>query len=53
MTSEPIVDDGLTDRWAAWQARGAENDRRTRRKLFFVTAIVLVSAAVLYGLAWL
>jgi hypothetical protein len=53
MATEPIVDDGLTERWAAWQERGAENDRRTRRKLFLVTAIVFVSAAVLYGLAWL
>jgi hypothetical protein len=53
MTSEPVVDDGITARWAAWQERGAENDRRTRRKLFLITAIVFVSAAALYGLGWL
>ena len=53
MTSEPIVDDGLTERWAAWRERGAENDRRTRRKLFFITAIVCVSAAVFYSMGWL
>ena len=52
MTSEPIVDDGLTARWAAWQERGVENDRRTRRKIF-ISAIVFVAAALFYGIGWL
>lgn len=53
MSSEPLVNDLLTERWAAWQARGAENDRRTRRNLFIGIAIVLISAAVLYSVGWL
>jgi hypothetical protein len=53
MSSEPFVDDGLTERWAAWQARGAENDRRSRRKLISAAAIVIISAAIFYGAGWL
>ena len=53
MSSEPFVDDGLTERWAAWQARGVENDRRSRRKLFIITALVVISAAILYGIGWM
>ncbi len=53
MSSEPFVDDGLTERWAAWQARGVENDRRTRRKLISAAAIAIISAAIFYGAGWL
>ena len=48
----PVVDQGFEDRWAAWQARGAANDRATRRKLFIVAAILIFSVAMLNGL-WL
>ena len=48
----PVVDHGFEDRWAAWQARGAANDRATRRKLFIVAAILIFSVAMLNGL-WL
>ena len=53
MSTEPFVDDGLTERWAAWQARGVENDRRARRKLIGLAAIVIVSVAMFYGAGWL
>jgi hypothetical protein len=50
MSSEPFVDDGFAERWAAWQARGAAHDRATRRKLFvFFVAVVVLSSAVLMG----
>lgn len=48
---EPFVDDGFPERWAAWQARGAANDRATRRKIFVVATILVVSAAIL-GSVW-
>jgi hypothetical protein len=48
---EPFVDDGFPERWAAWQARGAANDRATRRKLFVVAALLVLSIAIL-GSAW-
>ena len=48
---EPFVDDGFPERWAAWQARGAANDRATRRKLFVVAALLVLSMAIL-GSAW-
>jgi hypothetical protein len=48
----PIADQGFEDRWAAWQERGAANDRATRRKLFIVAAILILSVAILNGL-WL
>ena len=48
----PVVDQGFEDRWAAWQARGAANDRATRRKLFIVAAILMLFVAILNGL-WL
>jgi hypothetical protein len=51
MPSEPFVDNGFPERWAAWQARGAANDRATKRKLFVVAAILVVSAAIL-GSVW-
>ena len=53
MSIEPIVDEGFAERWAAWQARGAANDRATRRKLFMLAAVILVSAAVLTSAGWL
>jgi hypothetical protein len=48
---EPFIDDGFPERWAAWQARGAANDRASRRKLFVVAALVVLSMAIL-GSAW-
>ena len=51
MPSEPFVDDGFPERWAAWQARGAAHDRATRRKLFVVAAILVLSVAIL-GSVW-
>lgn len=49
----PIVDQGFEDRWAAWQARAVANDRATRRKLWVVAAIMIVSIIVLNGLSLL
>jgi hypothetical protein len=43
-TSKPFVDDGFAERWAAWEAHGAANDRVTRRRLF---AVVVIAAAIL------
>lgn len=51
MPSEPFVDNGFPERWAAWQARGAAHDRATKRKLFVVGAILVLTAAIL-GSAW-
>jgi hypothetical protein len=50
--SEPFVDDGFEVRWAAWQARGAANDRNTRRRMFVVGAILVLAAAVLNAMWW-
>ena len=47
MSLEPLIDEGFADRWAAWQARGAANDRATRRKLFILAAVLILSAAIL------
>ena len=52
LSQTPVADQGYEDRWAAWQARGAANDRATRRKLFIVAAILILAVAVLNGL-WL
>lgn len=52
MSSEPFVDDGFAERWAAWQARGAAHDRAMRRKLFVVAAILIFSAAILNSVWW-
>ena len=52
LSQTPVTDQGFEDRWAAWQARGAANDRATRRKLFIVAAILILSVAILNGL-WL
>ena len=53
MSLEQPVDERFAERWAAWQARGADNDRNAKRKWFIVAAIVIVSAAILGGLGWL
>lgn len=52
ISQTPVADQGVEDRWAAWQARGAANDRATRRKLFIVAAILILAVAILNGL-WL
>jgi hypothetical protein len=49
----PVVDAGFEERWAAWQARGAENDRATRRRLYILVAALILSGAFLNGLPWL
>ena len=51
MSPQPFVDEGFAERWAAWQARGAANTRATRRKLFVVAAILVLSVAML-GSVW-
>jgi hypothetical protein len=43
MSQEPFIDNGFEERWAAWEARGAANDRATRRKLFILAAILIFS----------
>jgi len=53
MASEPFIDDGFEERWAAWQAHGAAHDRATRRKLFVLLAILMLSGAILTGVWWL
>jgi len=50
--SEPLLNDGLDERWAAWQARGAANDRNTRRRLFVLGAILVLAAAILNAVWW-
>ena len=52
MSAEPFIDEGFAERWAAWQARGATNDRATRRRLFVVVALVILAAAILNGVGW-
>jgi hypothetical protein len=52
MSSEPLVDDGFAERWAAWQARGAAHDRSRRRTLFILAAVVIASVAILNGVWW-
>ena len=47
-----IANETSEDRWNAWQARGAENDRATRRRMFFLLAALVLSGAVLSGLRW-
>jgi hypothetical protein len=49
----PVVNQGFEDRWAAWQARGAANDRATKRKLFIMAALLILSVAILAGLSLL
>jgi hypothetical protein len=54
VTPIPLVNEGFEQRWQAWQARGDEHDRATRRKLFLLAAAaaLLLSGAVLSGLRW-
>jgi hypothetical protein len=52
-TQAPVVDQGFEDRSAAWQARGAANDRAARRKLWIVAAILILSIAILNGISLL
>jgi hypothetical protein len=49
MQSQPFVDDGFPERWAAWQARVSASRCALRRKLFAIAALLAVSVAVLYG----
>lgn len=49
----PILNPGFEDRWAAWQARGDANDRATKRKLFAVAVILILSVAILNRLGLL
>ena len=49
----PVVSQGSEDLWAAWQARGAANDRATKRKLFIMAALLILSVAILTGLSLL
>jgi hypothetical protein len=57
MSPEPIparvVNQGFEDRWAAWRVRGAENDRATKRKVFIMAALLILSVAFLTGLSLL
>jgi hypothetical protein len=50
---EPVVDQSLEDRWAAWQARGDANDRATNRKLLIMGAILTLSVIILSVLSLL
>ena len=52
MPSQPSVDTGFEERWAAWQARGADHDRRTRRMFFIVAALVILLVAIVSGMRW-
>jgi hypothetical protein len=49
----PVVNQGFEDHWAAWQARVAANDRATKRKLFIMAALLILSVAILTGLSLL
>lgn len=53
MSLEPFINEGVAERWAAWQARGAANDRATKRKLFILAAVLVLSAAILNSARWL
>ena len=47
----PVVNQDFEGRWAAWQARGAANDRATKRKLFIMAALLILSVAILTALS--
>jgi hypothetical protein len=49
----PVINKGVEDRWDAWQARGAANDQATKRKLFIMAALLILSVAILTGLSLL
>ena len=42
-----VMHESTEDRWAAWQARGAANDRATRRNLFILASILIVAMIIL------
>lgn len=44
------VEASFEERWAAWQARGAEHDRAVRHKVRIAIPVVVVVIAVLYQL---
>jgi hypothetical protein len=48
MSQEPFNNEGFAERWAAWQARGAANDRATTRNLRILAAVLIISAASFY-----
>jgi hypothetical protein len=52
MVEISIVNETSEDRWNAWLARGAENDRATRRRMFLLLAAMVLSGAFLSGLRW-
>ena len=43
---EPSFD----QRWAAWEAKGAAQDRATRRRITLLVPVVVVAAGILYVL---
>ena len=53
MSQEPFIDEGFAERWAAWQARGAANDRAITRRLCVLAGVAIVSGAILTGIWWL
>lgn len=57
MSPEPMharaVDQPVDDLWTAWQARGAANDRATRRRLFIMAGILIFSVAMVSALSFL
>ena len=53
MSPEPFIDEGFAERWAAWQARGAANDRATTRRLYIMAVIAILSGAILTSVWWL
>ena len=53
MSPEPFIDEGFAERWAAWQARGAANDRATTFRLYVLAVVVILSGAILTSVWWL
>lgn len=51
MSQEPFTNEGFAERWAAWQARGAANDRATTRNLRILGG-VLVAAVLIVNIVW-
>jgi hypothetical protein len=52
LTPIPVVNLGVEEHWAAWQARVDKHDRATRRRLLILFSALILSGAVLSGL-WL
>ena len=42
---------GFAERWAAWQAKGAEHDARIRHRLAVAVAVVML--LLIGGVVWL